>query len=295
MMTRAMENLSHKERRRGLGLFSLERRRLWGGLIATIQYLMGAYKEDGERLFTKGISCPNIHEVMNPNRHTKVGSRLEKWLTCQFSIYGLNLKYTFIIRTDKNSGIKLNKDSKYLTMRGKSDLQFSCKPSEEGENVYETVNSSMLEAVQSLRILPAKPLQESEYADKRCLRPSGATSPTSKSPPQPLQHSAIRTFDPEERTLPNLQVWGRNLKYLFKHNGILLKPGSTLSVDNLTVKKPPPPTSYAACKNKSKHLLVEQEMQSQPTEKFWWFNTNEYKDQLKRKTDMMKACDLMRA
>ncbi|NWX36673.1 CLNK protein, partial [Notiomystis cincta] len=45
--------------------------------------------------------------------------------------------------------------------------------------------------------------------------------------------------------------------------------GSTLSVDNLTVKKPPPPTSYAACKNKSKYLLVEQETQSltQPTEK----------------------------
>ncbi|NWW21542.1 CLNK protein, partial [Falcunculus frontatus] len=45
--------------------------------------------------------------------------------------------------------------------------------------------------------------------------------------------------------------------------------GSTLSVDNLTIKKPPPPTSYAACKNKSKHLLIEQEMQSltQPTEK----------------------------
>lgn len=54
--------------------------------------------------------------------------------------------------------------SKYLTMRGKSDLQFSSKPCEEGENVYETVNSSVLEAVQSLRILPAKPLQESEYA-----------------------------------------------------------------------------------------------------------------------------------
>lgn len=55
MMTRVMENLSHKERRRGLRLFSLERRRLWGGLIATIQYLMEAYKEDGERLFTKGM------------------------------------------------------------------------------------------------------------------------------------------------------------------------------------------------------------------------------------------------
>ncbi|NWS89429.1 CLNK protein, partial [Toxostoma redivivum] len=49
----------------------------------------------------------------------------------------------------------------------------------------------------------------------------------------------------------------------------ICRSGSTLSVDNLTVKKPPPSTSYAACKNKSKHLLVEQETQSltQPTEK----------------------------
>ncbi|NXR33896.1 CLNK protein, partial [Zosterops hypoxanthus] len=42
----------------------------------------------------------------------------------------------------------------------------------------------------------------------------------------------------------------------------ICRSGSTLSVDNLRVKKTPPPTSYAACKNKSKHLLVEQEMQS---------------------------------
>ncbi|NXX67756.1 CLNK protein, partial [Spizella passerina] len=49
----------------------------------------------------------------------------------------------------------------------------------------------------------------------------------------------------------------------------ICRSGSTLSGDNLTVKKPPPPTSNAACKNKSKHLLVEQEMQSftKPTEK----------------------------
>ncbi|NXT71274.1 CLNK protein, partial [Chaetops frenatus] len=49
----------------------------------------------------------------------------------------------------------------------------------------------------------------------------------------------------------------------------ICRSGSTLIVDNLTVKKPPPPTPYAAWKNKSKHLLVEQEMQSltQPTEK----------------------------
>ncbi|NWW83043.1 CLNK protein, partial [Climacteris rufus] len=45
--------------------------------------------------------------------------------------------------------------------------------------------------------------------------------------------------------------------------------GSTLSVGNLTVMKPPLPTPYPACKNKSKHSPIEQEMQSltQPTEK----------------------------
>ncbi|NXS89052.1 CLNK protein, partial [Erpornis zantholeuca] len=49
----------------------------------------------------------------------------------------------------------------------------------------------------------------------------------------------------------------------------ICRSGSTVIVDNLTVKKPPPPTAHAARKNKSKHLLVEQEMQSltQSTEK----------------------------
>ncbi|NXU12241.1 CLNK protein, partial [Pardalotus punctatus] len=49
----------------------------------------------------------------------------------------------------------------------------------------------------------------------------------------------------------------------------ICRSGSILGVDNLTVKKPPPPTLYAPCKNKSKHLLVEQEAQclTQPTAK----------------------------
>ncbi|XP_030803295.1 cytokine-dependent hematopoietic cell linker [Camarhynchus parvulus] len=243
--------------------------------------------------------------------------------------------------------------SEYLTMKGKSDFQLSSELSEEEDNMYETVNSSVLEAIHSLRILPAKPLQESEYADTRCLRPSGTTSPTSENPYQPPQHSAIHTFDPEGRTVPNVR--GGRMKphgyqeptppprplkmlpkqyqplppeprissqVLHKRNTLSRDPtfpisaevtrhscvrksntapgrqqvtslgkkpevpfqaqhhspeaspqctwssknicrsGSTLSVDNLTVKKPPPPTSYAACKNKSKHLLAEQKMQS---------------------------------
>ena len=37
---------------RELGLFSLQERRLWGDLIVAFLYLKGAYKQEGERLFT---------------------------------------------------------------------------------------------------------------------------------------------------------------------------------------------------------------------------------------------------
>ena len=55
-MIRELEHLPYEDRLRELGLFCLEKRRLKGDLIAVFQDLKGAYRKDGEGLFTRACS-----------------------------------------------------------------------------------------------------------------------------------------------------------------------------------------------------------------------------------------------
>ena len=52
-MMKGLEHLPYEDRLRQLGLFSLEKRRLRGDLIVAFQYLEGAYKQEGNQLFTR--------------------------------------------------------------------------------------------------------------------------------------------------------------------------------------------------------------------------------------------------
>ena len=55
-MIRQLEHLSYEDRLRELGLFSLEKRRRWGHVMAVFQSLKGACKKAREGLFIRECS-----------------------------------------------------------------------------------------------------------------------------------------------------------------------------------------------------------------------------------------------
>ena len=55
-MIKGMEYFSYEDRLRELGLFSLQKRRLWGDLRAAFQYLKGSCGKKGDRLFSRACS-----------------------------------------------------------------------------------------------------------------------------------------------------------------------------------------------------------------------------------------------
>ena len=64
-----LEHLSYEDRWRELGLFSLEKTRLWGDLRVAFQYLKGGCKKEEDRLFSK-ICC-----VLQPKKRMRSGKR----------------------------------------------------------------------------------------------------------------------------------------------------------------------------------------------------------------------------
>ena len=82
-----LKHLSYDEKLRDLGLFSLEKRRLWGDLINIHKYLKGKCKEDGARLFS----------VVPGNRRRGSGHKLKP------GSFHLNIKkHFFSVRVTKH-------------------------------------------------------------------------------------------------------------------------------------------------------------------------------------------------
>jgi len=62
---RGMGDRCCEDRLRELGLFSLQKTRLWGDLRAACQYLKGAYRKDGEKIFSRACCDRTRSNALN--------------------------------------------------------------------------------------------------------------------------------------------------------------------------------------------------------------------------------------
>ncbi|XP_043368352.1 cytokine-dependent hematopoietic cell linker [Dermochelys coriacea] len=109
---------------------------------------------------------------------------------------------------------KTSNFDKHFAKVGEDESQHSRDVPDEEQYPYDTVKTSSLEAMHALKILPAKPIKESEYADQRYLGNAATTQisrntkssiiiqPKSSDSPRDLGQC---TYLSEERRVPNVK------------------------------------------------------------------------------------------
>ncbi|XP_067386437.1 cytokine-dependent hematopoietic cell linker [Emydura macquarii macquarii] len=196
----------------------------------------------------------------------------------------------------RNIPEKTSNFDKHFAKVGQDESEPSCDVADEEQYLYDTVKTSSMEAMHVLKILPAKPIQESEYADKRYLGVSATThiSINSKSSITIQQKSSDYPQDlrkcryvSEERRVPNVKDFNREVELSFrtqqqnpKYHPAPRLPcmrsikgfqgaGSRLNIQNCSIERSPSPVKHNPSERRSEHVYVNLQTQhlTKPVEK----------------------------